>query len=944
MATIENNYTEDTALKKQQKKVPDPTQGGTDVQGVKEVPLKSGAVPPAKDVPTENGTQPQATDVQQGTTPPVNNGVANANAVQANNAIVQQNQVDDPQRPGYRAPGYEGWSDSRYKEFGPGGEWDKWKASLERKQLQQGSVPTTPQDLTAMAPAPQFVPPKVGQPVEDDTQNTAVNQGETQTNVKNDATQGDTNVKENENIIEDNTPQNGGTVSTGSAPTEDLPLYKTDPAVEQAYADEIRSWGLNGNVDMMRLPPGSNFYELMFTEDANGVYKSEDGKNYAHNLFITPVLKDGTVWDADRVQGYFNALCKQSKELEAKGIYMSPLEIDAQVEGLIVGTDTPVDFLDKVQQAQQKYVYGTPEQQLAWGKAESTANMPIPEFNLGENTIQNPYGGSTIDNLQLGGQGGETNPYAAPKNEVEGTGAKNDAQDTKSAENEGNNNQLSTDVKNPTPKNNVEDWKKDYQNSTKSELETALDDKKKQADADPNEIKALEELYADKANELTDEEKAAKAQALQDLKTQYAGSNRDLEKLPVVSRDKMVQAGWVGAKGDQIFYPQVVTIKDGKGKNHKVLMTPIMSNGAVMTQDAFKKYVEDLDGADDIGLTDQTGNNLIIRMDTSDGDLDALDKLLEDIIKGEKPSSMTLEEREAVAKKEDPNVKTKEAEIKAAQEELAKAREMLTDPTKSPKNIYVEQAEKRIKEFDEETDAIKKRHKRSRLIAGIGDLLQSVLNSVGAWYGADSAELTSMAANAANASEEELTRRDKKRKELEDSRDKALTKLGTDLTKDVEYWQKHLDDLNKALDKYNMDTSKLYTSSSLRREEKEMETLEQGRRRVAEAKAARERIKYQGEVQKGVIQERGRVADVVNKNKAGYQKGVNAAKAAGDQATARVKEHERRVTKSTPSWHDLHPNSKGTRKGNGSHGGGGNKTKAKTKPKAKKAKLSNGWP
>lgn len=661
------------------------------------------------------------------------------------------------------------------------------------------------------------------------------------------------------------------------------PLFKTDPKVGEEFANEVTSWGLNGNVDFTERPmvEGAEPMEIGDGEDPNGAYKMADGKSYAHNVVLTPVRKNGATFTPEQLKGYWDTLVQTSKDLEKDGIYVSPMELDKDGEALIVGTDTPADITGKMGQAYQKYYVGGAPQGVAPANQGAT-----PSTDAKKETVET---GTNIP----------TNTAKVPQNQTTGETGENIADKGSSVITEKN---QQTDVKNTASAKSVDDYKKDYANDTKEELEWKLNARKGVQGIDPNDVTALEQLIAEKGEAATDAtptkdgtpdfteeevlsdvEKAAKAEAKQSLHAQYSsGSNKDLIDLPIASEAKMIEAGWVGAsgKGNQMLYPVIVTVADSKGKKHKVLMSPILSNGAVMTQDDFKAYVDNLDEMDDIMGVDKAGCGLIIKMDATDADLEALDALEADIVKGEKPSLMTLDEEEKVDSENDPVSDNYDSEVAKAKEALKAAEELLANPTKSPKGVFIEENNKQKEEFDKETEEIKKKQKRSRLIAGIGDLLQVLLNSTGAFLGAKSADLTSLSGAAAKAGKEELTLREKRRNELVKNMDTENLKFIKNLEKDVDYWRKHLDELNKEANKYKADKAKAFRNAKMKEAAEKQKTVEQGKRRVAESKTRILEKREASKLKKDEIAFKGQV-----------QKEVNAANNAGKAAVKATPSH-----------------------------------------------------
>lgn len=691
--------------------------------------------------------------------------------------------------------------------------------------------------------APQVAPENQGQGMPDvnngqapqntDENTEIVNNGQQNKQDNGQATEG----AQAEQNLANGTPTNVQQPSTNSP----QPLFKTDPKIGEEFANEIKSWGLNGNVDHLNRPMVSgqdlinagytdvdpNSTATVFTisyslgnEDPKGKYKY-GGKSYAHNIVMTPILENGTVFTAEQLDGYLNTLLQTCADLEKDGVYVDPIELDKGASRLIVGYDTPVGIEDKIHQAHQKYYLGGTQQNA------NVQNGGTPPTNPPVNPPQN-QNAETPENQALNGNS-DTNSNIQQTNVNENSGEKT-----------------------------VEDWKKNLAEYSPEQLKIIYDNNKDIEGIPANKIKAIEELLSNNDNNgttdnaggtpeqpvvteqgLSEEEKKVKEEAKQSLQLKYSdGSNRNLFEFPVVSEAKMVESGWTGAtgKGNQVLHPVMVTLTDGEGNEHQVLMSPIMSNGAVMTQDNFKSYVDNLNEMDDIKAADEGGCGLIIKMDATDDDLKALNELQAEIVKGEAPSIKTIEEEEKANTDEDPVIKSYNEEIKKAQESLQAAEDLLADPSKSAKGWFVEENEKTKKEFDEETEKIKKKNRASKIVANIGDLLQILLNSTGVFLGANSAELSSMSAATNKAEKEQLTLREKRRDELVKNMDNTYTKYMRRLEKDVDHWRDYLGNLVKELNRFKADNAKAFRNAKIKEAQERQKTAEQGQRRVLEGK------------------------------------------------------------------------------------------------------------
>lgn len=182
--------------------------------------------------------------------------------------------------------------------------------------------------------------------------------------------------------------QNVEQQTTTTEETPKAPLFKGDPALQKQYEAEVNSWDLNGNVDMYNrpmvsadkmhaagydVPDGetSTIYTISWSIGdpvKNGKYKSGDGKSYAHNLIMTPILANGDVWSQDQLAGYWDKLIKK-----AGGNPQKALELDKQLAKVIVGIDTPEGIEHKIHDAHEKYYLGGGQPQN--GKNTTNANV-----------------------------------------------------------------------------------------------------------------------------------------------------------------------------------------------------------------------------------------------------------------------------------------------------------------------------------------------------------------------------------------------------------------------------------------------------------------------------------------------------------------------------------------------------------------------------------------
>jgi hypothetical protein len=317
-------------------------------------------------------------------------------------------------------------------------------------------------------------------------------------------------------------------------------------------------------------------------------------------------------------------------------------------------------------------------------------------------------------------------------------------------------------------------------------------------------------------------------------------------------------------------------IKDSKGNVHKVIMTPICPDGSILSPDELKEYAESLEGADNILLGDTHG--IIIKVDGTNQDLDEMDDLLKKAMKGELVSEMSEDEEEKYNMENDKARNAMVEETARLQKEYDELYAKVNNPDYKPKSVALDAAEGRLKKHDEDTAATKKKFRTQRIIANIGDVLQGFANLAGTWYGAKSSTLTSISGAVGEAQDKILTAREKRRDELVKSIEKIQDKIKTSDEKDLRAFVRRLDDAKARLLKYDADTAKANRAARDRRDLERERTKQQNQRRAIENKMKRDFAQYQSNLRKDEITLKGEVTDQVNAKKAGYQKGVNAAK------------------------------------------------------------------
>lgn len=669
--------------------------------------------------------------------------------------------------------------------------------------------------------------------------------------------------------------QNAEQQTTTTEETPKAPLFKSDPALQKQYEAEVNSWNLNGNVDMYNRPMVSgrdmrkmgwrDFGSPKAQASTATVYTSRwsyKGGGKSHDLVVTPIAADGRVLSPEKLEEYVDYLIANGKTPD--GI----IALDKRKGNLLIGVDLPKDIEGKIHQAHEKYYLGGGQPQNGKNAASTGTTQPHEYSgvksandlnNLSDEALQYLY------TVNSGKEGANARLVADKAAEILGQRGK----------------APQGDVRLQSP----------FDNKTSID-KLALDPNAGTAPSQDTEVKEP------KKPELTDEEKKDKISARTSLSGKY---NIDISKRPYVSEARMHEAGWVGAVGDKSLYPQMEKIKDSKGKTHKVLMTPICPDGSILTPDEMKEYVENLGGADDILAGDTHG--VIIKIDANDADLEEMDDLIKKAMKGELVTEMSEDEEEKYNKDNDEARNAMVAENARLQKEYDDLLAKVNDPDYSPKSVALEASEGRLKKHDEDTESAKKKFRTQRIIANIGDILQGFANLAGTWYGANSMKLTSLSGAVGEAQDKILTAREKRRDELTKSIEKIQEKLRATDDADLKALVRRLDAANARLLKYDADTEKANRTARQRKELEREKTKQQNQRRATEGKLKRDLATYQSNLRKGEKTHAGEVA-----------KGVNDAKEAARRGTIGYQEAEKRKTKSTPSYRDLH-GGKGSKKG-----------------------------
>lgn len=129
----------------------------------------------------------------------------------------------------------------------------------------------------------------------------------------------------------------------------------------------------------------------------------------------------------------------------------------------------------------------------------------------------------------------------------------------------------------------------------------------------------------------TDGLKDAKTRLGETMSEMFNG-NVDLTKRPQIPVSRLVDAGWgdnePGEQDIATIYSVDFDVHDASGEMHKILVTPILADGTVLSPDSLQEYIGDtIEGAENILSADNKG--IVIGVDIKPGDGDYLHKLQE---------------------------------------------------------------------------------------------------------------------------------------------------------------------------------------------------------------------------------------------------------------------------------------------------------------------------
>lgn len=94
---------------------------------------------------------------------------------------------------------------------------------------------------------------------------------------------------------------------------------------------------------------------------------------------------------------------------------------------------------------------------------------------------------------------------------------------------------------------------------------------------------------------------------------------------PYLDAQKLIENGWKD-ENDNLVFSSSVEVTDKDNKTHKIVVTPVLSNGEVLTKEELDNYISNvISGAEDIKAADSMG--IVLGVDVNDDELNILQKL-----------------------------------------------------------------------------------------------------------------------------------------------------------------------------------------------------------------------------------------------------------------------------------------------------------------------------
>lgn len=661
----------------------------------------------------------------------------------------------------------------------------------------------------------------------------------------------------------------------GAQQGSSVPRFQSDPAQREAFAAEVGSWKLNGNVDHLSRPivSAQAMRDAGYTEfkdgDAATLYSSRytfGGGRNKHSLVMTPISADGKVLSKEKLQQYVNYLLANGKTLD--GI----IALDKKKGGLLVGIDAPEGIEKRISQVHGKYYLGQmlPDeygeraklefsrygkralrQEKAriegeikssggndWDSARLKAiDQMLADPRIGEDPLVSDYGASSAGdgNITTASNNGTTTVVS--NNDTQGTG-------TPTATSKVDGNQTTTETK-PTLSRRATSYRNKFLRRKYSvrKLQAIIDRNKGKSDA--NSVAAVEA-----------------AQSILAERSQPANTTNMTNTTNVNN---------------------VSNVNNTTNTNN--------TNNTTNTDSA--------NNTSNTGVGNEGGGSSTAPPGTTDvGGGDVTDPTIDynELLWAENGNDTRDVTYRSIRDERDE----KEREYKARQ-----------DWWNDPENTLFKNSENELKEslkaegLDAEGEERReKRRRRNRLIANIGDVLQGFANLAGVWNGATSQNLTSLSAAQGAGDREESETRRKRRDQLIKSHEDKVAKIQKKADKELSDLYKEVISANERLNKYVDEKAKEQRRFENSKKLEDKRTAENAKREEKKTEERGKVIEKKLEADKEKLKAQGRETRLNQANKG-----------AVDQATARVRGAVQIKVKQTPS-----ANSKG--------GGGGGRNKS----------------
>ena len=218
---------------------------------------------------------------------------------------------------------------------------------------------------------------------------------------------------------------------------------------------------------------------------------------------------------------------------------------------------------------------------------------------------------------------------------------------------------------------------------------TEIDEKEEKANADH--LKSLLETYKDYAAEREETERKHN-KAIAELRSHLSGErlaalgkqmtdrfvgNVDLLARPMIDAARLAEKGWQDAgEGIATVFSSQFGIDDAAGKRHEILVTPILPNGDVLSEEELNAYIDEaLNGAEDILQADTLGLVIAVDVDPDGTAGEALHLLQEKYYALKQDTEGNAKSDERIRRSIEVAQRTKERELAELSGLLAKYRD-----------------------------------------------------------------------------------------------------------------------------------------------------------------------------------------------------------------------------------------------------------------------------